>query len=259
MKKKPLHSGGFFLCAVFLCLWLPELNAACKSYTSGKPAQVAWVYDGDTLKLEDGRKIRLIGINTPEMGRDGKSDESGAADATRQLQALVDASDRRLYVRPGRQKSDRYKRHLAHLYDSQGLSLSEQLLRQGTGYAIVIPPNLTNLACYAEAENLARAQSRGVWRRKSVFEAATTLQGQETGFHLLQGRISRVGKSRRSLWLDLQQGPSIRIDWSDWKYFKDWDAQALDGRKLEVRGWIYLRKGQQRLQVRHPASIRWLD
>ena len=258
--KKPLPSGGFFLGAILLCLPPPDLNAAtCQNYVSGKPVEVAWVYDGDSLKLADGRKLRLIGINTPEMGRDGAVDEPGAADATRQLQALVDASDKRLYVRPGRQKRDRYQRHLVHLYDLQGLSLTEQLLGQGAGHAVVIPPHLVNLACYAKAEAEARARSRGVWSRTPVSLAADEMQGQETGFHLLHGRIGRVGKSRRSLWLDLRQGPAIRIDWSDWDYFKDWDLQALEGRRLEVRGWLYLRKGQQRLQVRHPAAISWLD
>ncbi len=85
------------------------------------------------------------------------------------------------------------------------------------------------------------------------------MSGREEGFYHIQGEIERVGKSRRSLWLNLKQGPSVRIDWSDWDLFKPWRVDELQGKRLEVRGWVYRRKGQQRMQVRHPASVEWLE
>lgn len=58
--------------------------------------QVRQVVDGDTLRLVDGRSVRLIGINTPEVGRKGRSSEPYAEAARRRLQALVNASDGRV-------------------------------------------------------------------------------------------------------------------------------------------------------------------
>ena len=69
----------------------------------GKPEQVRvrQVVDGDTVRLVDGRSVRLIGINTPEIGRKGRSSEPYAEAAKRRLQALVKASDGRVGLVPG--------------------------------------------------------------------------------------------------------------------------------------------------------------
>ena len=250
---------GLFLCLVWGWLLPGQAAAACKIDRSGEPVTVSWIYDGDTLKLTDGRKVRLIGINTPEKGRNGQPDEPGAAAASAQLQSLVDGSERRLLLRIGEQPRDRYHRLLADIYDSQGHNLTEQLLRKGAGFVIAIPPNLANLTCYKQAEAWARAHGLGIWRHTRLPVAAEDLQGDETGFKLLKGRIARVGRSRKSLWLNLQNGPAIRIDWSDWDYFEGWEPQSLAGRRLEVRGWLYLSRGRQRMRIRHPAAVHWLD
>ncbi len=220
---------------------------------------VSHVYDGDTLKLADGRNVRLIGIDTPEMGRDGKRDEPGAAAARQGMNKIVLASNNLVFMLPGVDNTDRYGRKLAHLYDQQGKNITELQLRAGLGFAITFPPNLQNKDCYQAAESQARRARRGLWRTASVPVDAGKLLGNEEGFHLLYGRIERIGKSRRSLWLNLAQGPALRIDWSDWKNFHGLDPAGLPGKRLEVRGWLYRRKGQQRMQVRHPAAIRWLE
>ena len=62
---------------------------------------VAKVVDGDTLRLVDGRSVRLIGINTPELGRDGRKAEPFAVAAQRRLRALVEASNGRVGWSPG--------------------------------------------------------------------------------------------------------------------------------------------------------------
>jgi len=43
--------------------------------------RVKTVYDGDTIVLEDGRKIRLLGINTPEVQHKDKRADAGGEDA----------------------------------------------------------------------------------------------------------------------------------------------------------------------------------
>ncbi|MET0123816.1 MAG: nuclease, partial [Candidatus Thiodiazotropha sp. 6PLUC9] len=77
--------------------------------------------------------------------------------------------------------------------------------------------------------------------------------------HHLDGRIVRVGESRSALWLNLEGPLALRITWKDWKAFGIDDPEQLVGHSLEARGWLYQRKGQQRLRIRHPSSIRWLD
>jgi endonuclease YncB( thermonuclease family) len=257
MQKAP-HCGAFLL---LLLIWLSTniAIASCTPYQGGEVQEVSHVYDGDTVKLADGRNVRLIGINTPEMGRDGKKDEPGAKRALRHLESLVRASDQRVYMLIGTQQTDRYGRQLAHLYDKDGNSINESLLRDGLGYVITIPPNVRNIACYQAAESQARKSRRGLWRSASIPLEAEKLTGKEEGFYLIEGRIGRIGKSRNALWLNLVQGPALRIDRRNWQEFTDFAVDDLSGKRLEVRGWLYHRKGQQRMSVRHPASLHWLE
>lgn len=260
-RIKALLCRAFFMPVVLpFSLFFPGVaGAGCERYIDDRPIEVTYIYDGDTLRLADGRKVRLIGINTPEMGRDGQADDPGAKAASRQLEELLEASDRLVHLLTGSEKRDRYKRLLAHVYDQKGESITEQLLRMGAGYAVVIPPNLKNLDCYQLAESRARKQRRGVWKSHRHTLDSLRMRGDEAGFHLIRGQIERVGSSRKSLWLNLKDAPAIRIDWSDWDYFPKWVPDNLLGRRLEVRGWIYHSKGQQRMRIHHPAAIRWLD
>jgi hypothetical protein len=155
------------------------------------------------------------------------------------------------------EETDRYRRQLAHLYDRHGKSINRELLAQGAGYLIAIPPNLRNHGCYREAEKEARKRQKGVWRRP--IEEASELSGNETGFHILAGYIVRVGESRSGVWLNLDGGLALRITWDDWERFGIDDPQSRHNTRIEVRGWIYRRDGNQRIRVRHPSAIRWLE
>ena len=45
----------------------------CRVPTSAPAVVVKQVIDGDTVRLADGRSLRLFGVNTPELGRRGGS------------------------------------------------------------------------------------------------------------------------------------------------------------------------------------------
>ena len=163
LNKAPL-TGAFFVLAGTLLLSSLPLAADCRPSPDARLSAVAKVHDGDTLRLEDGRLVRLIGIDTPELGRDGKPDKPFAREAKTALQQLVESGGRRILLRPGIDPLDRYKRTLGHAYTPDGRSLSAALLRQGVGYQAMVAPNLTHLECYREAEREARKASRGLWR-----------------------------------------------------------------------------------------------
>jgi endonuclease YncB( thermonuclease family) len=251
-KKAPL-SGAFFCLLPFIpCFCHAQHCTPCNSQMMG----VASVYDGDTLRLEDGRRIRLIGVNTPELGG-GAGDEPQAVEAKQLLQRLVERSDGDIRVCLDAERRDRYGRELAHLYDRQGSSINRELLLQGLGYRIAFPPNLRNQGCYSEAERAAREGDKGVWRQP--LKQSSDLKGDETGFHILSGHVIRVGESRSAVWLNLDGGLAIRITRDDWRGFAIEDPQQLRYAPLEVRGWIYHRHGKQRIRVRHASAIRWLE
>ncbi len=251
-------AGPLCFCLVFLNL-LPSLaSAGCDRWIQGGLHFVKRISDGDTLLLSSGEKVRLIGINTPELARKQRPAEHFAREAKLRLKALVAASDSKIYLQYGNEAQDRYHRLLAHIYDKNGRNITEQLLTEGFGYAIVFPPNLQNFDCYQQAERTAREKGKGIWRNRRPI-LSTELPYDAGGFYLLQGVIKRVGKSERSLWLNLEGGVALRIDWLDLSQFPDLHVGELKGKKVEARGWIYRRKGKRRIQLRHQAAIRLLD
>ncbi|EJT84889.1 nuclease [Pseudomonas putida S11] len=94
---------------------------------------VRQVVDGDTLRLVDGRSVRLIGINAPEIGRNGRTSEPYAEAARQRLQALVKASDGRVGLEPGVESKDKYGRTLAHIYGRNGEQYRSTAAQRGLG------------------------------------------------------------------------------------------------------------------------------
>ncbi len=227
----------------------------CPSLRYDESVYVKRVFDGDTLQLSDGRRLRLIGVNTPERGKNRQLAEPLARKAWRTLQTLAGPGSR-LRLRWGKEKKDRYGRLLAHAFSADGHNLSASLLTAGMGAAIQIPPNLWAGDCYVKAEKTARKQRRGIWGQAYFAPLDASLPGSDIqGFHFIRGRLSRVGNSKTALWLNLGERFALRIRKKDLPYFRQIDFNQLIGRELTARGWIYAYKGQWRMNLHHPASL----
>ncbi len=160
MKKAPLV-GAFFVSAIWLC----GAQASCPSPGNLPQVAVQRVVDGDTLYLEDGRRIRMIGLNSPELGKRGRADEPFAVAARQRLEALVAASDGRVGVLPGKDDRDDYGRTLAHVYNAQGENLEERLIAEGLGFLVAVAPNVDLVSCQQVAERHARQAGSGLWKK----------------------------------------------------------------------------------------------
>jgi micrococcal nuclease len=240
---------------LFLALPLPVPAAECPLEHSDETVTVDYVYDGDTVKLDDGRRIRFIGINTPEIDHDGGQSEPYALAARERLQQLL-AKGKRLQLRYGRERHDRYGRTLAHPYLADGRSINTLLLQEGLATTLVVPPNTWNQGCYHAVEQQARQQGAGLWSllRYRVTALASLEPGAE-GYHIIRASVAHVGESRHSLWLDLDGPAALRIPRTDLRYFADWDLHALVGKTVVARGWLHFDKGRWRMTVRHPAAL----
>lgn len=248
LLKKASQVGAFFVSALFL---LPA-EAYCPTPGKLNSAKVQRVVDGDTVRLEDGRSIRLIGLNAPEMGRQGRSAEPFAEAARKRLAALIAANDGRVGVQPGREAKDRYGRTLAHLYDRDGRNLEAQLLAEGLGYRVAVAPNVALAACQLDAERQAREGRLGLWRKDPVIDAAQLKSG---GFALVRGRVERVERNRGGIWIELQDSLVLRVAPPFQASFDLGDLQALAGRSVEARGWVIDRSRRGGVK---PGQARWM-
>lgn len=222
-------------------------------------AIVAYVIDGDTVKLANGTHVRIVGIDTPEIGRDGRPSAPFAEAARRALRDLL-ASSPQVGLRYGTERRDRHGRALAHLFLAGGTNAGRRLLEAGLATALVVPPNLWQLDCYAAAEERARMHQRGIWRLAAYQPVeAAQLSPSARGFRIVRGTVRRVGESRGSIWLNLTSDLVLRIVKDDLAYFEDYAPRELSGRRVEARGWLQRRYGELLLRVRHPVALRVLD
>lgn len=253
------HRIGAPLVGAFLFAWSAVVSAAmCPPGRVDMRATVETVHDGDTIRLTDGRDVRLVGINTPELGRDGAPDEPFARAARRALRDLL-ADNRTVGLEIAPEGSDRYDRLLAHVYTTDGQNAAAHLLQRGLGWYIAVPPNLGYLDCYRRAERTARRDERGVHGEPALMPVAANALGRDAGgFNRVTGTIERVGSSTHAYWLDLG-GLTLRLARADLPYFEDSDPQHWLGRSLRVRGWIYQVDGEPRMNLRHPAALEWTD
>ena len=233
----------------------PADDNPCRPASYDDRVHISYVIDGDTVVLASGEKLRLIGLDTPELGRDGATDEPGAVAARLYLQQLLQA-DASYPLSLDREQRDRYGRLLGHLFLPDGQNVQAMLLAEGLGTPFAFPPNLRFIACYYQQAGLARDNRKGVWRLPRYQPLnVSALTGAERGYHVISGRVSRVGNSRSSLWLNLSDRFAIRIQRSDLKYFDGLDLSGLTGKDVTVRGMIYRSNGRQRIRIRHPGDL----
>lgn len=126
---------------------------------SGDDVTVIRIIDGDTLVVTGDERVRLIGIDAPEMNQD----ECFAGQSTAHLTALVPPGTRVRLVYDV-ERYDRYGRTLAYLYRLRdGLHVNLAMARDGFAQQLTIPPNVAHATDVAAAVAEARDAGRGLW------------------------------------------------------------------------------------------------
>jgi len=174
---------------------------------AGQWIKVRWVDDGDSIVLVDGRKVRYIGINAPEIDHpkyDQKAEPFGY-EASQFNKSLVFRKQIRLEF--DREKFDQYGRLLAYVFLSNGTFVNLELIRSGFAFYLPRKPNDRYDRQLLKAQREAMIASKGMWRH-----------WQEPG----EGYIG----NRRSKRFHLKQCPfGQKISRKNRVYFsKRWDA-----------------------------------
>jgi len=122
---------------------------------------VVHVADGDTVTLNTGQRVRLLGIDAPEREKEGHPADFLAHKAKKVLADLVQG--KRVRLEYDKLRYDRYGRTLAYLFLLDGTNLSQEMVRQGLAHVYTIPPNLRFREELLAAQREAIAAHRGVW------------------------------------------------------------------------------------------------
>lgn len=225
---------------------------------SGDSRLVVSVIDAETVGLDDGSTVRLMGARAPWPHSLAVDVETWppAKEAARALEALVLNRDVTLHY-DGRRK-DRYGRRLAQLALRGSGALQERwiqyrLVADGYARAYALPGNTDCLGALVAAENEARQARRGLWNggryRDDPASDVAALLRRVGRFAVVEGRVAAVARTRRYTYVNFDADwrkdftISLRTSAVDRSEEGEARAKALEGRKVRARGWIERRNG----------------
>ena len=239
--------------------------AAAGDLERSASATVAAVIDGDTVVLEGGEQVRLVGIQAPKLplGRPDFEPWPLADEAKAALEAL--GLGRRVTLFYGGRRVDRHGRRLAHLYDEDGVWLQGALLRRGLARVYSFRDNRAHVAEMLALERAARDARLGIWdHRFYAVRRAEPPAVPRDRFELVVGRVVAVAARRTRTYLNF--GPDWRTDFTvsvgakERRLFEreGFDLAGLEGRTIRVRGWVKWWNGPM-IEITHPEQIEVLS
>jgi endonuclease YncB( thermonuclease family) len=232
---------------------------------AGERATVVGVVDGDTVLLDDGWQVRLVGIQAPKLplGRKNFNKWPLADEAKSVLEELL--LDRDVTLAYGGQRVDRHGRRLAHLFLADGTWIQRELLAAGMARVYSFPDNRAVVAEMLAAEGRARRAGAGIWGDEWYAVRAPEETVRDIGsFQLVEGRVVDAADVRGTVYLnfgaDWRDDFTVKVTKRDRKSFDaaGFDLQALEGRIVRVRGWLDEYNGPM-INATHPEQIEVLD
>lgn len=142
---------------------LPAAQNPCRDPVKG---EVEDVTDGDTIKVRTGRgieRVRLIGIDTPEVDHSGPDDECLAEEAKAFLANEIDGVS--VWLTFDRECEDAYDRTLAYVHrgTSENDFIQRKLLKGGWAAILSIEPNVAFRSIFSDDQEEAYANGLGIW------------------------------------------------------------------------------------------------
>lgn len=239
---------------------------ACEGLRDGPKGIVTEIVDGDTLLLDTGRVVRLIGIQAPKLalGRDGHEDWPGGNAAKAALIALT--YKKPVLLRYGGEEIDRHGRTLAQIFvaGETPVWVQQAMLAEGQARVYSFPDNRACLPELLAAETRARTGGLGIWGdshyRVRRADRPADLLALAGNYELVEGRVLVAERLGGQVFLNFgryyKEDFTAVIDARALRSFAQigLDPARLGGALLRVRGWIEERDGP-RVAVTHPEQI----
>ncbi|MFH1248442.1 MAG: thermonuclease family protein [Candidatus Omnitrophota bacterium] len=185
MKKgvfKAILALGFLIFSALLLRVGSQYSGVCplsqgqlSGGSSYEDVLITRVIDGDTLQMENRKRLRLIGIDTPEMHESNKLQRD--AQRTKQDAEIIKTMGRKAYeftrklVEGKRvrlefdvEKNDKYSRLLAYVYLKDGTFVNAEIVKQGYASLMTFVPNVKYAELFKEFYKEARENKRGLWK-----------------------------------------------------------------------------------------------
>lgn len=252
--KGDARGGLWLLCAgLAALLHAPGYASASCAPHMLREGQVEHVIDAATLRLDDGRIVRLIGALPPETPGWWKKPEPWPP-LTAAHNALVRlAGGQRVALRlaPSEKRHDRHDRVLAQAFILSGENekwVQGEMIAAGYALSYSLPGHKACARNLQRKEDDARQKRQGLWGtgRLRVYRAenAETLLKRRGSYQLVEGLVESVGTTRNWTFLNFSQDWrsdfTVAIAAGDRRLFKDAGVplKSLQGKRVRTRGWV---------------------
>lgn len=227
----------------------------------GQAIAVVEVVDGDTVKLADGRQVRLVGTQAPKLalGRPNFTPWPLGEESKRALEGLVQS--RAVTLHYGGARQDRHRRALAHLVREDGLWIQGRMLKEGWARVYTFADNRAAAPALLALEGEARAAKRGIWAHPFYALRAPEEAAKLVGtFQIVEGEVTAVattgGRTYLNFGADWKSDFTIALDPEARRLFAKLfgDPRRLEGQTVRARGWLVARNGPM-IELTHPEPL----
>jgi endonuclease YncB( thermonuclease family) len=231
----------------------------CKGVSSLK---VSSVLDGDTIVLNNGRHVRLLGIDTPEVHTRKFKEfvfdpKPYGLDAKRFLENMVLGKE--VFLEYDVQPKDDFGRALAYCFVKGNLGkilfVNAALARQGLGIVYLRFPNYKYKGILLAAQQNARAENKNLWSLPFISEAEALNHIDE--IRQVKCFVRDVYEGKKVFILKCTTAFKVVIFKDSLQLFSQGniDLTGYRGRHIVVVGRIRLYKGVPEIIVGYPEQI----
>lgn len=217
-----------------------------------REANVTRVVDGDTIIVDGGGEVRLMGIDSTEVG-DECSDE-----AKRWLSRSIGDSEILLET----VGKGTYGRNLSYVFQGD-INVNRELVEKGLAYTYYFDTEERYIDELIEAEKGAMKKDRGcLWRRElTISDPVYACEAEEniSEVVVVEGKVEEVNQADGMTYLNFgEEHPNncfTAIVWDGYRQRFDSGPMIYENRTIRVEGLVTSYRGKPQVEIRDPAQI----
>ncbi|KWT66199.1 hypothetical protein APY04_2395 [Hyphomicrobium sulfonivorans] len=244
--------------------------AAC-TLKAGASGAVVRIIDAETIEMDDGQQVRLVGALSPRSPDLSPAAEPWAPEesAKQTLRELV--AGKTIFLATSGRAQDRYDRRLAHVFvenDGDRVWVQGEMLLRGQARVYGLPGSFDCMHELLAHEKAARDAGLGLWRNGAYSPRPAwrtrELLRRRNSYEIVTGSVAKVAVTKARTYVNF--GRDWRSDFTagiEARVLRENPElaqvlQQLEGRRVEVRGWIQYRNGPY-IDIEHPSQLAIVD
>lgn len=226
------------------------------------------VIDGDTFIIDDRyrSRVRMLGINTPEILTDEGPGEPFSTEAKDYLENII--KNKTVRFEYGNEEFDPYGRILAYVFIAD-IFVNKEILERGLGRSFIFNEGAKYKEKLLQAESYAKNAGKGIWGNPKNFSypqsnneflikpiSARRYIDQRV---LTRGKVSSVKENKKVVILKIDDDLDIVIfkdNIENFRHFGIDPKNYFTGQLVEVIGRVTIYRGRTQIKIYHPISIR---